>query len=1493
MPFRCFPTSSRSAHFIYKYQNGEVFSKTLAAQVEVERHIETQKTGIEKKIEAARKKREELKTACVTEGLKIIERTWDGAVDDLERTDAEGKLIECSVMVQVENAEQAAKAIQLCKVRNLMAMPIGAKTSGLGVFEAMGTASQKGFEGVLGIQMRGFESYEPDEGKDEKPAANLIQIPEYDSTRYDLVRHQTLPLALLKSKTFPEDPSTPHRVIAHAGCTVDVVNQFLKDKLPSDHFVHRIINDLTTRKEAQLGGVISTGAEGGNRSKPTEDIVSTGIVDAHGDARSLDREESQKIIGLNGATLVTQVEFEVTALPKHEHAIFIPIRGTGEEKWKNMLRLQQKLTRYCRSKEGNRRILQGDTANGLIITGMEPLSRSALNIALETRTERDRDQYGAMLAEEEIGIYVTFNSFAESGNAENELMGLINEELGADLGMEAIDFESDFFNETTGNIRIPETTTDPVTGEKIQNPKTHGEIRIFGEEERETMDEIRHGAPSHSKEKATKLGGQTQSTDLNIRFTSDDPETRERAIATIAKIYQEYEAAFKPEDGFRVVIYGHLHPGLTEEGGGFDPHIRIIFELSNPGSRYNAPEKVQAMKKRQTRLYEKLLALDGMDGIEIRCPEKSRFTNKEYWKWLCLFKPEEARRYVEALEEYGYSRDEADELDRPIIGSRIPHEIAGGIRKVPGGIKALLNQDLIADEDPGTERIAGMDPLLKKYWGAILEISQLSHRGGLIKRMVGEVQRSLHDTWALSEKQYALFIEDPSEGEKIVARNFGENYAEAGYRVEQVAAESLEAFRDQFPDDKKTFYVVNLHAAGVPKGLSILVAPHESIKDAYVRTVDGRNKAAFRNLYTMWDKWPYETDETPNLPAIAALGVLLQRNELDEQAGAKRPPILTTNPGPAQINPAIREGAQAVFDVVQTLEEDPQAQRHVIARFKRFVGIPQAHSIAFFTSATQIMQMLAEALAPKKETINVMQVTNDSFSERLHSVLSSEGVPVKRIETPWGTSEHSEMKKVVRALLAAWDPTKKNILFVTPHKTSTAADFLPQRLIDALARAGKIMGRDYEMICDVTSGIGARDYATGIDPDQGTKRVPFTGLFGSLQKGGEQAPGFAVVSVSPQLKATLGLEPTFDIQRTAEGGLAPTLPEGEPKFSLRERLHRTEGGEVINPLGLAMLQQKLEADEAAQRTPEVIQEETRKKVSLVLGWMQRHPDLMTLVPNALDASPVLFGIFSQAKNLVVAKRLMAEIFGYYLGGGYGPYEKEAIRLYLPNIAMDDLKDMLAALDYVLKLPDVVKTRGEQIPNIALREPHEPLNVIERVAADFSVDDIFKDSLGLHWLERLIKTYNCIQEERAHKLDRSDPTEAQKLRKTQVRLGGNIPKVTTEYHTRAQIYAFDENLSEMEKVVHLEDSETHLSLAYYYHQYLQVEQEIRDRVLGQPEATYGEDATFTAEMDVLIERAKANLTKVASLLRKYVEGNGNPAVKGERDEAGRVKTPLAA
>ncbi|PIS03707.1 hypothetical protein COT83_04640 [Candidatus Peregrinibacteria bacterium CG10_big_fil_rev_8_21_14_0_10_44_7] len=273
-----------------------------------------------------------------------------------------------------------------------------------------------------------------------------------------------------------------------------------------------------------------------------------------------------------------------------------------------------------------------------------------------------------------------------------------------------------------------------------------------------------------------------------------------------------------------------------------------------------------------------------------------------------------------------------------------------------------------------------------------------------------------------------------------------------------------------------------------------------------------------------------------------------------------------------------------------------------------------------------------------------------------------------------------------------------------------------------------------------------------------------------------------------------------------------------------------------------------------------------------MGWLERHDDLIDLIPNRLDQSPLIIGVLSQAKNLSAAKRILAEVFGYYVQAGHGPYSKEAVSFDLSTLAYDHLQGLLTAFDVVLELEDV--HGREHVPNVALREPHNPLSVIERLSKDITVDDIFKDRSGLQWLHRLVKTYN-----------------AGVATDSRVDIAGQCPDMSGGYAKKAKIYHHPDNLTEMQKILALQDDETGCSIGYFYGQYLFAEAGIRAKLLLKPDHRYQEGDVFSDEIEAYLVSAKAALAKVAYLLKRYVDGpNGNAAA---RDSEGRVKWPIVA
>jgi hypothetical protein len=381
------------------------------------------------------------------------------------------------------------------------------------------------------------------------------------------------------------------------------------------------------------------------------------------------------------------------------------------------------------------------------------------------------------------------------------------------------------------------------------------------------------------------------------------------------------------------------------------------------------------------------------------------------------------------------------------------------------------------------------------------------------------------------------------------------------------------------------------------------------------------------------------------------------------------------------------------------------------------------------------------------------------------------------------------------------------------------------------------------MICDLTSGLGARYYQTLLSPDTGLMRLPFQGFIAAFNRSFGLPAGIACWSFSSVLAQLFG-----------------------EHMSLVHSMHYQDRYQE----SFQALQQVL--DDNGVRAVSVAASEIahREKMNLILGWLEKHQDLIALVPNSLDRSPLLIGIFSQAKNMIVAKRLLEEIYGIRLGSGCGPFEREGVRIAVTHLTTEQVLELLASLDQILELDDVIHSRGENIPNIALREPHDPLSVIRRVANACTIDDLIKDQLGLDWLGRLIQTYN-----------------ANVLRPDElVQVGGKVPMLSTGARMKAQIYGESSNIIEMRKILQLRNEETRLDLPFHFKLFKEAEEHLRAKVLGNPDAQWS-DKDFVAAIEYLLRKVREHLSEITRLLEKYADKHA------ARDAQGRIEWPIVA
>ncbi|MGE3278514.1 MAG: hypothetical protein AB7J40_01790 [Candidatus Altimarinota bacterium] len=1251
-------------------------------------------------IDRRRKLLDELRSA----GLEVSSVQYPGddaarekSHEDLSLRDDGGKLLETLVRIPVFTADQLEKVYQIADKYRLGVMSVGARTSALGVFSAWEAARMHGLEGVLCVDLpacwltgqgsgdmkkKGMPPVRLDE-KGQEQALNrpvdLLDVPELASGEECLVSDE-LPLAVIKH------PEGLHRVIAHATVTVSQVNAFIQEVLPSDEYHYQILPDLTSKEQAALGGVIATGAQGGNRASARVDLLRCTVLDGLG-KRVLEGEDAKNIVGYNGylGTCV-QAEFEITPFPKYSFGVLLPIRGlTTEEMWDNMMKFQGLVSPHCF--HPSKLSEQSAGRDQSFVTGLEILGRDSLEMGIEKHGGRVEELKVLLerFPEARAFIYVT-GATKLGSDGELDFASLLQDPL---------------FSGTLGTNTDTDDLEEAFDGDFLvmKDPEQKPHVGVYPLMDAgllKEVDAVRHSAPEVARAEAEKLGNVTQSTDFNIQFTGDE-ESQQRARAKVAALFAKYQSAFEAGP-YRVDVYGHLYPGMVEspKGGGMDPHVRISLKLSDPDTRNDSPERVNEMKSLQGTFYNELLALAGVDGMVVAPPEKSHLTNDKYVAWERLVHPAKVLRLDRrVLAQYSVE----DRRKRLLAGFRVPLELPSE----PGrGMKSFFSASLLPSGDRASD--------LNAYADAVMELSQLSHRGPEIKAMLREVVVSLREALKLHPfRQHPLYIESVEEGRMIIERNLGPDH---GYEIVEVSdAVDFETI-DETTFDPKKFYLIPAESLGGIPGLCIMITPHGAVQKADKRKKQGLNKEVFRNLSEMFHLYPYQTSETPNIPAIAYLGLALQKDDLADQSGVTVPRVLTVNPGPTQLHQHVRSVAKKQGFVESVTVEEQQAD---VDAFRKFLRMPEEIRLGFTGSATQCMQHLGEALARHLHQVRLIQVVNGAFSERMNKILKSHGLPVSTLKTPWTTAEQSQVEFVSnelgRMMKEAKEEGKKPVLFVTPHKTSTTADFHPDVLIHQLAYRGFQMGKDYELVCDVTSGLGAIDYFTE------STRAGGMSFFGSVQKALGCPAGMGVFGLSEGLSGLL---------------LSEDGPTG-----LKSAVDRTESGTVHNRFGLRMLGEKSRYELEKGRDVSKVHEETRQKLHTVLGFMALHPALCMQVPSAEDQSPLLVGMYSLLCNLSVAGRLMKEIFGYHIGAGYGPYANESIRVYLPTIDTSDLDQLLTALHAVLQLPEVTQTVNQKAPLVSLREPHDPLQVLKHlVTSEVRPDDIFVNGLGLGWIRRL-------------------------------------------------------------------------------------------------------------------------------------------------------------
>ncbi|MBI4231966.1 hypothetical protein HY605_01935, partial [Candidatus Peregrinibacteria bacterium] len=637
--------------------------------------------------------------------------------------------------------------------------------------------------------------------------------------------------------------------------------------------------------------------------------------------------------------------------------------------------------------------------------------------------------------------------------------------------------------------------------------------------------------------------------------------------------------------------YGHAGEpnGMPEVDieGGVNNHERVTFPLNDPRHRFDGPETVAGLKKAKKYHQMDLFAMDKVFGIEVRIPEKSLLTNSEYWIWRCLKYPEKAARDLEVMIANGVSED-----GTAALAYRLPVPTPGKIIALKDGIKSLFNQEVLekyAHAKSPNERFQ----ILANYLGPIIDIADETHRGALIEALVGETTRLAHEKLKLSTEQYPFFVGEALEVPEIVTRNLGKDAITSGrYKVETVRVNSFEEL-DQLnlTEDQNTFYAVEVQGLGIPRGLCLMIAPRKAISESWDRTQQGLNKSGFRNLTDMVKKWPYGTEETPNTPLIALLGLTLDKERLPGQQGRHVPyEKINLIPGPTEIADQVKQKVEEVIANIDTLDDkDFSETLNGIIRHMEFGdGL-----IAASESATQIMQLHAMSMKESVEKGEAcpIYICCGEFGARNHDIAVAElgKKNVHQILLPETTSPSTLMDLTIDRLLKIIEGNqgKMPIIHLPTSETSVTSHVYPHEIVDALKAKGLELDKDYCLVCDMTSGAAAVDYAR-LNPETGQREIPASKIFFSCQKAWGAPPGeaYEMTKHNSPLRKLTGIEDEELAQKSAS----------PREFSAKQRYADALQGKVLVPLGTTFIEQIIKGE--GLKTPAQVEAHARRNIAL-------------------------------------------------------------------------------------------------------------------------------------------------------------------------------------------------------------------------------------------------------------------------------------------------------
>ncbi|MBI2633447.1 MAG: alanine--glyoxylate aminotransferase family protein [Parcubacteria group bacterium] len=349
-------------------------------------------------------------------------------------------------------------------------------------------------------------------------------------------------------------------------------------------------------------------------------------------------------------------------------------------------------------------------------------------------------------------------------------------------------------------------------------------------------------------------------------------------------------------------------------------------------------------------------------------------------------------------------------------------------------------------------------------------------------------------------------------------------------------------------------------------------------------------------------------------------------------------------PGPSQLFPTIpKHLREAMRNDIMSIPHRSDAFREIYKEtaenLKKFLGIPETHSILFVASATEAMERIIENTIKKKSA----HFVNGVFSERFFQIAVDLKKEPQEIKAPPGKGfNFSEIPALQKDI---------ELVCFTHCETSTGV-MLAMEDIESMATQNpeKIIAIDV-----VSSFPYAKIDYNAIDL-----------VFFSVQKGFGLPAGLGVIIASPRSieKARALQKKGFNV---GSYHTFPTLVEYAEKYMTNE---------TPNVLAIYLLGKV--AKDMDSIGIEKIRHDTEKKADMLYEFLSHNSLFSPFIEEKKCRSRTIITVKTKKSPVEIISTLKQK--GLWIGVGYKPFENEQLRIAnFPTTRVKDMKNLIEKL----------------------------------------------------------------------------------------------------------------------------------------------------------------------------------------------------------------------